>query len=155
MAFKKLSKATRKKVPYPDLYITKTNATLNMAWCEAVGLTKVGNSLELDFLYDEEEDKFAFGIRKSGGDLQAKYNASHQCQVYLKTYLRQADKEITEPVHCKLKYNKKTKLWIFELDKSCWKSYREVQEASRAIKKKKKKVKRKKVDKKKKIKKKD
>lgn len=149
MAFKKLSGTARKKVLHPDIYITKTNATLNMAFCEAIGLTEVGSTLGIDVMYDDEFDpctEFALKVHKpksEKGDILAKYNASHQSQIYIKTRLKQADRVITTSCHCKLEYNKKTKLWHFTIPETCTTSVKDSVEARREAKKAGKKVKRK------------
>jgi hypothetical protein len=145
MAFVKLSRKVRKKVLYPDLYITRTNATLNMAFCEAIGLTEVGGQAGLDLLHDEETGNFALKIYTKNperGEILATYNASHQCQVYIKTMLRQADISIKEPCHCELKLDTESKLWVFSIPKESTESTKESETVKQEIRKTKNKIKR-------------
>lgn len=158
MAFEKLSRSVRKKVLHPDLYITKTNATLNMAFCNAIGLTEVGTKAGLDMLYDKETGQFAFKIyvkKPERGEILATYNTSHQCQIYVKTMLRQADISIKEPCHCELNHDKESGLWIFSVPKENTESAAESQAVKREVGEIKRKIKRKEKSKKTKILKKD
>jgi len=134
MAFKKLSRATRKKLSHPAIYITTSTSTLNMAFCQAVGMKELDDKVGIDLLYDEETDQFGIKVWKNKpekGDVLAKYNASHQSQIYIKSMFKEVDVLITKPTTCTLEFNKDVNMWLFRIPEESRTSYGEAEEAGR------------------------
>jgi hypothetical protein len=92
--------------------------TMNMAFCEKVGMENVGDSVGVSVFYDDDDDIFGIKIfdkDPTAGDKLAKYNKSRQAQIYLKTMLRQAGYYPRKTIQIKVKYNKKHKMYLFKI----------------------------------------
>jgi len=119
MAFKKLeSRAGSTRLDVPALTIGKSMTTMNMKFCEAVGMENVGDTRGVSVFYDAEDDVFGIQIFENAedGDKLAKYNKSRQAQIYLKTMLRQAGYWPRRTIQVKVKFNKKHDMYLFSID---------------------------------------
>jgi len=119
MAFKKLeARAGSVRLNVPALTIGKSMTTMNMAFCEKVGMENVGDCVGVSVFHDEEKDRFGIKIFENpeDGDKLAKYNKSRQAQIYLKTMLRQAGYWPRHTIQIKVKYNKKFDMYLFKID---------------------------------------
>jgi hypothetical protein len=119
MAFKKLhAKSGSRKLDVPAITVAKSMCTLNKAFCEEIGLEVTGDLASMDLFYDEDTNKFGISIYKDSdkGARPIKYNKSHQAQLYLRSMFKQEGYRILSSETIKVKWNKKHKMWLFELD---------------------------------------
>lgn len=119
MAFKKLeARAGSVRLNVPAITIGKSMTTMNMAFCEKVGMENIGDCVGVSIFFDEDDDIFGIKVFEkdpTAGDKLAKYNKSRQAQIYLKTMLRQADYYPRKTMQIKVKWHKKHKMYLFKI----------------------------------------
>jgi len=123
MAFEQLhSQSGTQRLTIPALTIGKSMVTMNMAFCEAVGMKIVDDKRGLDLLYDTETNTFAIRIHKKlkkdgtpKGDKIITYNKSHQVQVYLKSMFKQRGYDVDKTIQIVVERDKKLKMWLFQI----------------------------------------
>jgi hypothetical protein len=125
----KKSSGTGLRLNYPALNLTKNTSTFNFAFCQALGIKKVGTKLLVQLLFDKTTDRFALKINKvkeestnvaeEPNTIVITYNKSRQCQIYLRSMLRQLGYIITKSFAAPVEYDEKLGLWIFTLPKEC------------------------------------